>query len=119
MLRNPDSFFAGASDWHQTVLAKAHSLAAARHVPVIPRLPVETIQAEVVRVLNWFKNTAGPAAALVFQYLDFASFEEVASIPKLPGRLQKFSLSQIASQFENARLRISTAGNMPDFLQAA
>lgn len=119
MLRNPDSFFAGASDWHEAVLAKAHSLAAVRHVPVIPRLPVETIQAEVVRVLNWFKNTAGPAAALVFQYLDSASFEEVASIPKLPGRLQKFSLSQIASQFENARLRISTAGNMPDFLQAA
>lgn len=119
MLRRPDDFFAGASDWHHSVLLRAHAIASAQQVPVAPRLPVETIQAECVRVLNWFKTTAGPAASLVFKFLDSESFADIAGISKLPARLQKFSVSQIASQFEAARQIISTAGQPPTVYQAA
>lgn len=102
MLRRPADFFAGASDWHQSMLIKADAIFISEPVARNPRLPIETVKAECSRALNWFQNTAAPTLALAFEYLGSDDFISLVSNKKLPGRLAKFSRDAIRSQMQHA-----------------
>jgi phage replication initiation protein len=102
LLRRPDDFFAGASDWHQSVMLKAHAFATAEKVPCVGRLPIETVKAECLRSIRWVKQTAAANLAIAFEYLGESEFLTILSAQKLPGRLAKFSRSDIAAQFTPA-----------------
>jgi phage replication initiation protein len=103
MLRRPADFFAGASDWHQSLIYRALALeVVAEPVKCTPRLQVQTVQAECVRSLRWLKNTAAASMALAFEYLGVDEFTAIVSGQKLPGRLSKFSREQIKAQLTPA-----------------
>lgn len=123
MLRRPDDFFAGASDWHQSVLMQAHSEFAAQKVPCVQRLPIETIQAECVRNLRWVRNTAAASFAILVDAIDPEYLWEMLGHTKLPGRLKKFSLEQIkqtmGASFERLKSEIQTAVPLPGAYQVA
>ena len=53
MLRRPADFFAGASDWHFSILKEANAQATPENLPVEKPLPVQTIEAEVERNARW------------------------------------------------------------------
>lgn len=102
MLRNPAAFFAGASDWHASALALADGMVTPEKVTCKGRLPLETVTAEVVRSLRWLRNTASASVALAFQLAQENEFLEVVTNRKLPGRLQKFTMSEIKQGFLSA-----------------
>jgi phage replication initiation protein len=99
MLRNPASFFAGASEWHRLALLKAECDAAPEVIMTKSRLAIETVQAEVNRNLRWASNTAGPTLAAAFKYLGEDAFLQLVTNKPMPGRLQKFSESELTSAF--------------------
>jgi len=96
ILRRPDDFFAGASDWHQSVLLKAARVVASQKISVKARLPIQTVTAECARNIRWMVNTAASTLAVAVNYLKPSDFVELIAHAKLPGRLRKFSTSQIA-----------------------
>lgn len=98
MLRRPADFFAGASDWHALMLTKADAIATPEHVATTSRLALETVNAEVARVVRWAMNTAAPTIAAAFHFMG-DEFLDLVSGTKLPGRLQKFSKAEIARAF--------------------
>ena len=109
MLRRPADFFAGASDWHASMLLKADAIVSPEPVKCSGRLASETVEAEVTRNLRWAFQTAAPTIAAAFQNLG-DEFLELVSNQKLPGRLQKFSASEIKRAFGSAFKRVSTVG---------
>jgi len=56
MLRRPDDFFAGASEWHESIMLKAHAVASAEKVLCTPRLQIESVTAECARNVRWLPN---------------------------------------------------------------
>jgi phage replication initiation protein len=98
MLRRPADFFAGASDWHALMLAKADAIVTPQPVATTPRLALETVQAEVSRVVRWAYHTAAPTIAAAFHYMG-DEFLDLVTGTKLPGRLQKFSKAEISKAF--------------------
>jgi phage replication initiation protein len=98
MLRRPADFFAGASNWHHQLLVLAGSVAAPQAVPVNQPLAAMTVQAEVARNIRWAMTTARATLATAWNYLgdDFLSLVDHA---KLPGRLRRFSASELAQAF--------------------
>jgi phage replication initiation protein len=107
LLRRPDDFFAGASDWHESVMLQASAVSGAEKVPCNVRLPIETVSAECSRAVRWIKNTAASNLALAFEYLDENEFLSILTNQKLPGRLAKFSREQIKAQFQPALKKIN------------
>lgn len=107
LLRRPDDFFAGASDWHESVMLQASAASGAQKVPCNVRLPVETVSAECSRAVRWVKNVAAANLALAFEYLDGNEFLSIVTAQKLPGRLAKFSREQIRAQFAPALKKIN------------
>lgn len=110
ILRRADDFFAGASDWHAAKLVQAGSQAIAQPVTTRPRLAAETVEAEVSRVIRWFRTTAAASAAFLFQhsgdeFLDFVTNQ------KLPGRLQSFRASETKAAVQKLMSRFSTVGD--------
>lgn len=115
MLRRPADFFAGASDWHAAILRKADAIVTPEPVKCNGRLAAETVQAEVTRNVRWAIENAAPSIALAFQCLG-DEFLEFVTNKKLPGRLQRFSFSEIKEQFGAAFRRVSTVeGFSPAF----
>lgn len=111
MLRRPSDFFAGASEWHLSMLREAQGSAKPEPVKTTPRLAAETILAEVKRNVQWLLDTAAPSIALCFQHLGNTNFiEEILLNKKVPGRLQKFSKGEIAGAFDSAFARASGSG---------
>ena len=120
MLRRPADFFAGASDWHASVLREADLLTFAQPlqqprfapepVPTKPRLAVETILAEVKRNVQWVRDTAAPSLALAFQFLGADHFLELVGNQKAPGRLQKFTTNEIQRAYSDAFQRSTGSG---------
>lgn len=96
MLRRADDFFAGASDWHQKMLAEHGKYAEGLGVKVRPKQAIETVKAEVTRAVRWLTNTAGASVALAFEFLGQDEFLEIVTGRKKPGRLSKFSDSEIS-----------------------
>lgn len=107
LLRRPDDFFAGASDWHESVILQAGVVSAAEKVARTPRLQIETVQAECSRAVRWIKETAASNLALAFEFLDGSEFLNIVTNQKLPGRLAKFSREQIQKQFQPALKKIN------------
>lgn len=99
MLRRPADFFAGASDWHALQLTQADAVFAAQKVPTQKSLPLQCIEAEVARVFRWAKRTAGPTLTALVRFATEGALSEVTEFHKLPGRLQKFSESEISNAF--------------------
>jgi len=110
VLNFPTDFFAGASDWHASLVREADALCKPEKIKTTPRLAAETILAEVSRNIRWIRNTAAPSLALAFQYLGTDSFMELVEHQKLPGRLQKFIPREVASAYTNAFKRLSGSG---------
>lgn len=97
MLRRADDFFAGASDWHQKMLAEHGKYAEGVGVKVRPKQAIQTVKAEVTRAMRWFTNTAGASLALLVEFCDYDQMKEVATGRKRPGRLAKFSPEEISA----------------------
>ena len=95
MLRRPADFFACASDWHAAMLRKADQVVTPEPVKTTPRLAVETVKAECVRVSRWLLNVAAPACATAFEFLG-DEFLELVTNKKRPGRLQRFTPSELS-----------------------
>lgn len=106
MLRRPADFFAGASEWHALMLAKADCLVTPQAVPCVGRLPLETVEAECVRVLKWLDTTAGSAVAMGLQFVSEAWLLAMAEGRKLPGRLRGRSVAQLKRGFAAAEGRL-------------
>lgn len=96
MLRRADDFFAGASDWHQKMLAEHGKYAEGVGVKVRSKQAIQTVKAEVTRAVRWLTNTAGASVALAFEFLGEDDFMEIVTGRKKPGRLAKFSDSEIS-----------------------
>lgn len=111
MLRRPADFFAGASDWHASMLLEADAIATPEPVRCTPRLQLETVEAEVSRSLRWFRDVAAPSCAAAIEFLGFDELAAMVSNQKLPGRLQKFSLTEIRRAFAPAFNRFQVAGS--------
>lgn len=119
LLRRPDDFFAGASEWHSSVLTEAKAAFSAQKIPCKRRLEVESITAECARAFRWAVTTAGGTFAMLLKHMDSDKFYDTFGFSKLPGRLRKFSESQISQCFGNAVDKFQTAGNSPGFCVAA
>jgi len=109
MLRRPDDFFAGASDWHHSVLLEAEAIPAPAEAPCTPRLQIQSVQAECARNIRWMVSTAASTLAVAIQYLDGSEIMELIGNAKLPGRLRKFSREQIAQCFGGS-VKAATTG---------
>lgn len=112
MLRRPADFFAGASDWHRSTLAKAEFCAVPAPVRTTGRLAIETVKAEVARALRWAVNTAGPSLSMLVQHATESQLFEVTENKRLPGRMQKFSTSEIKAAFMSAFSISSSVGGL-------
>ena len=106
MLRRPADFFAGASPWHAAMLLEADAIAIPEPVKTRGRLALETVEAEATRSLRWFRDVAAPSCAAAIEFLGFDELVAMVSDQKLPGRLQKFSLTEIRRAFAPAFNRV-------------
>jgi len=112
MLRRPSDFFAGASDWHASMLLKADAIVMPELVKCIPRLQIETVEAECSRNVRWFGQTAGATMALAIQSLGFDELWSILEHQKLPGRLRKFSTAEIKRSMSAAFTRFENSFNL-------
>ncbi|MDO9195337.1 replication initiation factor domain-containing protein [Rhodoferax sp.] len=108
MLRRPADFFAGASDWHASMLLKADAIVSPEPVKTTPRLQIETVLAECTRNARWMLETAAASFGVAVKYLSESQLWELVEHQKRPGRLQKFSESEIASSFSAAFARLKS-----------
>lgn len=101
IFRRPADFFAGASDWHQLQLVKHEAPAIPQKISVHKALPLQTVKAEISRNLRWAFTSAAPTIAAAFKYLSESEFLELCDWRKhkLPGRLRKFSESDLLGAF--------------------
>lgn len=118
MLRRPDDFFAGASDYHAQLLREVEAAAVPEPVRTTGRLALETVEAEVTRNLRWALDTAAPTIAAAWDYLG-EGFLELVTNKKRPGRLRKFSPSELARAFGAAMDGFSLPGGAGPALAAA
>ena len=88
------------------MLLEADAIATPEPVKTIGRLALETVEAEATRSLRWFRDVAAPSCAAAIEFLGFDELVAMVSNQKLPGRLQKFSLSEIRAAFAPAFGRI-------------
>ncbi len=111
MLRRPADFFAGASDWHGSILKERGAQANPQKVPVEKELPTQSIEAEVERNVRWFLSTAGASARFAFIYLNENILLPVLDdVGAIPGRLKKFSTGEIANAYTQVFKRVSQSG---------
>ena len=118
ILRRPADFFAGASDWHTQALALADKCPPLpEKVKTIPRLPLDTVEAEAYRNIKWAMSTAAPTIAALFTHLG-EDFLEFVTSKQLPGRLRKFSPLELGRAFSSAMGRFSQPECAPAFAPA-
>lgn len=121
MLRRPQDHFAGASDWHATLL-REHELqipATPEPVACTPQLPVETVEAEVTRNCRWLLDVAAPSLSLAFQYLGEDEFLELVRNKKVPGRLQRFKQSEIQRAYGKATHKVNHGSDAGHVMKTA
>jgi len=100
LLRRPEDFFAGTSDWHAAILAEHGAQYKPERIKVNERLKVQTIDAEVTRSVRWFMETAAPTAILALRHLpEKVLFDLLDKGRDLPTRLRKFDRDEIAARF--------------------
>lgn len=103
MLDKPAEFFAGASDWHASMLAQAsQQVFEARAVPCDPAAAPMTVEAEAYRNLNWLFRTAGASVAAAFKHLTETEFVQLVDRADVPGRLGRFKHDEVARGYSAA-----------------
>lgn len=95
LLRRPADFFAGASDWHSRMLALADAQALPEPIKTAGRLALETVEAEVYRNVRWVRDTAAASVAFLLNTFDVDQIADLVATTKRPGRLRKFSMSEL------------------------
>lgn len=111
MLRRPADFFAGASDWHASILKERGAQTMPQKVSVEKELPIQTIEAEVERNARWFLSTAGASFRLAFSYLSENIVLDLLEDPTaIPGRLKKFSEEELKKVYSKVFTRVSQSG---------
>lgn len=105
MLRRPADFFAGASEWHAALMREVQAHVIPERVPCTGRLAEETIEAEVTRNVRWLRDVAAPSLALAFQYLGVEEFISLVEHQQIPGRLRRFTKTEIARTYSRAHSR--------------
>lgn len=113
ILRRPDDFFAGASEWHQVQLHQfTKQLQSPEPIPCVKEQPLEvlipegtenadelraamTVQAEVTRVFRWLRDTAGPSITWAFNNVGVEALSEIFHSPHEPQRLRRFSPAEM------------------------
>lgn len=96
ILRRPADFFAGASDWHASILREANAQFLPERVPTKGRLAAQSVQAEVVRAVRWASVVAGPTLSTLFRVATDNQFLSLVTSTKRPGRLARFSDGEIS-----------------------
>ena len=107
MLRQPADFFAGASAWHALMLIQSDAVANPEKVLTEGRLAIETVAAEVTRAIRWCDQTAGQHMAVMFRF-GGDRFLDMVTNRNLPGRLKKFTETEIQTGLETVLNQFST-----------
>lgn len=112
MLRRPADFFAGASEWHASILRELGAQAIPEPVKCEKRVQVQTVAAEVTRNVRWFMNTAGASAVLALKNLPIKLLDSLCDeySAKLPNRLKKFSLVEIEREYQTVFTKLASSG---------
>ena len=102
ILRRPADFFAGASEWHASIVRELSLQTFPVPVTCEPRLQLQTIEAEVSRNVRWFRGVAGASAVLAFLNLPEDRFKFLCEEfeEKLPNRLKKFGLAEVKAAYQ-------------------
>lgn len=112
VLSRPADFFAGASPWHQSILAE-HSKTKAKPKKFADRRKasaVQSVKAEVVRVFRWLRDVAGPSISFAFQHLPDLQLVDLTHSHKLPGRLERFTTTDLSQGIAEAFQHITAPG---------
>lgn len=110
MLRRPADFFGGASDYHADLLKISEAEFTPEHVPCEQRLPLETVQAEIYRTVQWVNDIAGSAISTCFRFMGDEFLELVNwETKRLPSRLRTFTDNQIRDGFKQAASQLFKA----------
>lgn len=101
ILRRPEDYFGGASEWHAQKLREAEPRdgGTPKRVPCKGRLPLETARAEVSRCLHWALRVAAPTVTQLFKYLPDFDFLKLCDSQQKPGRLESFSVAELRDAF--------------------
>lgn len=116
MLRRPADFFAGASEWHASVLAEAQATVQAEPVKCKGRLPLQTAEAECYRSARHALVNAGPTLAALFRFAEVGFLETVIETTKRPARLARFTAAELTRGYAAALrsiLPVGGAGPVP------
>ncbi|WP_051953296.1 replication initiation factor domain-containing protein [Xenophilus azovorans] len=103
VLRRPQDFFAGASDWHAAVLREAGDKATPEPIQCKPREAIMSVQAECARNARWVLSTAAASVGVAATFLDEEQFLElIVSAVKRPSRLRGFSDADLRAGYASA-----------------
>lgn len=111
MLRRAADFFAGASEWHTNLLARFTEDFEVSQVKYSAVLKAQSVLADVSRNVRHALTNCAPTIATAFQFLGLDEFLEICNwkTTKRPGRLQKFSDSELAQAYSSV---FSPAGGL-------
>jgi len=123
LLRNPDSFFAGASDWHAALL---HRIGTELVTPVPLKqekeLETQSVLAEVHRNVRWLRTSAAATVATALSFMDYDDLKLCLNFEAelRPGRLKKFGAAELSQAFKRVISTFKTASQeIPADLVAA
>lgn len=113
ILRTPDSFFAGASEWHEFILSAAGSQRFAVNIPCHKALEKQTVVAEVTRNLRWLRDSAKATVVAALTFMDYDTLLEFINPQQslLPGRLKKFQTAELSSAYAQVIDSFKTVGS--------
>lgn len=115
ILRTPDTFFSGASDWHDALLLQAGASVLAQSLKTTPVLPQQTVVAEVYRNIKWLRDSAASTLRGALRFMDYDTLLEliVPDLKKLPGRLEKFKASELSDAYQSVVDSFKAIGGIP------
>lgn len=121
LLRTPDSFFAGASEWHELMLSAAGSQRFATPVPCHKALEQQTVVAEVTRNLRWLRDSAKATVVAALTFMDYDTLLQFIDPDQklLPGRLKKFARVELSAAYTKVIDSFNTVGSAPAPFQIA
>lgn len=121
ILRNPDTYFSGASDWHESLLTSAGCSAASVSLKTTPALPEQTIAAEVHRNLTWLRDSAASTLRAALKFIDFDTLVQLVNPDSaaLPGRLTKFKTCELSAAYNSVLSSFTTVGGSTASLRFA
>jgi phage replication initiation protein len=115
LLRRPDSFFSGASDWHEALLVQVGASVVSQSIKTVPTLEKQTVVAEVYRNLVWLRDSAASTMRGALKFMDYDTLLEflLPDSTKLPGRLEKFKTSELSSAYQSVVDSFKAVGGVP------